>query len=207
MAAAVVHKKEEIIIRLKDSTSVLDAEMNAIRLALENARNTRDTITIHTDSLTAVNKSNRKLHLNTITSAIRDAASRIMQRPTNNWIPTHTGITGNEKADHAAKRGLQLDIIYTIVNTSTFREQTNMKEQMKGHYNEQAYKDASQKTKDHRRLHQTVSSRRRLMSIPRKLHRSIWRLNMTCPTYSQVTTRQPLRCRWCDEDYYSITKH
>ena len=28
---------------------------------------------------------------------------------------------------------------------------------------------------------------------------------MRCPTYSQVTTRQPLRCRWCDEDYNSIT--
>ena len=77
MAAAVVHKKEEIIIRLNDSAFVLDAEMTAIRLALEAARETRDKITIHTDSLTAVNTlSNKKLHLNTITSAIRDAASR-----------------------------------------------------------------------------------------------------------------------------------
>ena len=58
MAAALVHKKEEIIIRLNDSASVLDAEMTAIRLALEHARNTRDTITIHTDSLTAVNTLN-----------------------------------------------------------------------------------------------------------------------------------------------------
>ena len=45
------------------------------------------------------------------------------------------------------------------------------------------------------------------MSMPRKLKRSIWRLNMRCPAYSHVTTRQPLRCRWCDEDNYSITKH
>ena len=29
---------------------------------------------------------------------------------------------------------------------------------------------------------------------------------MRCPTYSQVTTRQPLRCMWGDEDYNSITK-
>ena len=208
MAAAVVHKTEEIIIRLNDSASVLDAEMTAIQLALENARDTEDTITIHTDSLTAVNTlSNRKQHLNTITSAIRDAASRLTQRPTINWIPAHTGIPGNEKADHAAKRGLQLDRIHTTVNTSTFREQTNMKEQMERHYKEQAYNDASQKTKDHRRLQQTVSSRMTLMSMPRKIQRSIWRLNMRCPTYSQVTTRQPLRCKWCDEDYYSITKH
>ena len=207
VAATVVHKKEEIIIRLNDSASALDAEMTVVRLALENARETRDKITIHTYSLTAVNTlSNRKLHLNTITSAIRDVTSRLTQRPAINWILAHTGIPGNDKADQAAKRGLQLDRIHTTVN-STFREQTNMKEQMERHYNEQAYNDASQQTKDHRRLHQTVSSRRRLMSMPRKVQRSIWRLNMRCPTYSQVTTRQPLRFRWCDEDYSSITKH
>ena len=82
-----------------------------------------------------------------------------------------------------------------------------MKEQVARHYNEQAYNDASQQTKDHRQLHQTDSSMRKLMSMPRTLQRSIWRLNMRCPTYSQVTTGQPLRCRWCDEDYKSITEH
>ena len=30
---------------------------------------------------------------------------------------------------------------------------------------------------------------------------------MKCSTYSQVTTGQPLRCRWCTEDYNSITEH
>ena len=45
VAVAVVPKKEEIIIRLNDSASVLEAEMTAIRLALENARDTRATIT------------------------------------------------------------------------------------------------------------------------------------------------------------------
>ena len=41
MAAAVVHKTEEMIVRLNDSASVLDAEMTAIRLALEDASGTR----------------------------------------------------------------------------------------------------------------------------------------------------------------------
>ena len=78
---------------------------------------------------------------------------------------------------------------------------------MARHYNEQAYNDASQQTKDHRQLHQTDSSRRKLMSMPRKVQRSIWRLNMRCPIYSQVTTGELLRCRWCDEDYNSIKEH
>ena len=55
MAAAVVQKEEELIIRPNDSASVLDAEMTAIRVALENASETRDNVTIHPDSLTGVN--------------------------------------------------------------------------------------------------------------------------------------------------------
>ena len=59
VAAAVVHMEEEIIIRLNDSASVLDAEMTAIRVALENASETRDKITIHTNSWTAIKHTNQ----------------------------------------------------------------------------------------------------------------------------------------------------
>ena len=76
VGVAVVNKEEEIIIRLNDSASVLDEEMTAIRVALENANETRNKLSIHTDSLTAVNiLNNRKPDLNTITRDISDAAS------------------------------------------------------------------------------------------------------------------------------------
>ena len=89
-----------------------------------------------------------------------------------------------------------------VASSYNERSKTRMKERMARHYNEKAYNDASQQTKDHRRLHHSNISRRKLM--PREVQRSIWRLNMRCPTYSQVTTGQPLRCRWCDKDYNSV---
>ena len=146
MAAEVVHKEVELIIRLNDSASVLDAEMTAIRVALETASETRDTVIIHTYSLTFVNMlNNKKLDLITITRAIRDATLRLTRRPTMHCIPAYTGIPGNYNAVHAAKRDVQLDSTQTTINTITFREQTKMKEQMARHYNEQStYNDASQ---------------------------------------------------------------
>ena len=68
--------------------------MSAIRVALENASETRDKITIHSCKHTNQYETN----LNTITRAIRDAAGRLTQRPTINWIPAHTGIPSNENA-------------------------------------------------------------------------------------------------------------
>ena len=69
VASEVVYKEEEIriSIRLHDSASVLDAEITAIRVTLEDASEPRDKITIHTDFLTAANMlNNRKLDLNII---------------------------------------------------------------------------------------------------------------------------------------------
>ena len=105
MAVAVVHKEEEIIIRLHDSEYVVDAEMTAICLAIYDASETRDHIRTHTDTLTAVK---------TITRVIRDAASRLTQRPTINWIPPpHTGIPGIENVDQAL-RAANIPIEYTL---------------------------------------------------------------------------------------------
>ena len=55
VAAAVVHMEEKIIIRFNDSAFVLHAEMTAIRVALEDASETRDKVKINTDPLTDVN--------------------------------------------------------------------------------------------------------------------------------------------------------
>ena len=58
VAAAVVHNEGEIIIRPNDSAYVMSAELIALRVALEDASETRHNIVIYTDSLAAVNKLN-----------------------------------------------------------------------------------------------------------------------------------------------------
>ena len=120
-----------MFIRLNDSASVLHAEMTAIRVALENASETRDKITIHTNSLTSVNILNsRKLDLNTITRVIRDAASRLTHRPTINWIPAYTGIPVTRMRTRLQREAYNL-IEYTLQLTQALSE-TNKDERTNG---------------------------------------------------------------------------
>ena len=208
VAAAFIHQTEETIIRLNDSASVLDAEMMAILMALLNAARHRKKSIIHTDSLTAVQTlKNRRIETNPITKAIRKVAKRMTHTPTINWIPSHTGIFGNERADQAAKSGLELQTVDRKVPVSSSRRRRKAIEIIRTKYNEDIYTHASQRTINHRKLVQTVKSRKALMNMQRKTQRSIWRLRLRSLTYSQMTTNQPLTCRWCGDEYNCITDH
>ena len=75
MVAEVVHKEEEIVIRLNEFASELDAAMTFIRISLEEASGTSDKITIHTLIDSCENAEQWKQELNTTMRAIKDAPS------------------------------------------------------------------------------------------------------------------------------------
>ena len=103
-----------------------------------------------------------------MTNAIRKVATRMEHKPTINWITAHTGINGNEKADQTAKRGLVLETVDRTVPTSNSRKQRKIIETMRNLYNEETCRHASQTTINHRKLIQTVKTRKSLMNMQRK---------------------------------------
>ena len=113
--------------RLQDGAPILQAELTAIKGALQHAQQdrTQTPITIHTDSLAAL-QTLRKTHskdnigLTTSIWAIAQDLQR-RRRPVNlNWIPSHVGTPGNEAADAEAKRALTQDRVRIPIPHSLF---------------------------------------------------------------------------------------
>jgi ribonuclease HI/exonuclease III len=97
--------------RLQNGFSTLQAELHAIDMALEMAAHISKTahLVIFTDSLSSIHTL-RKISVNQNTHLISSIFCRLDARigPATSfeWIPSHTGIAGNERADTLAKNSL-----------------------------------------------------------------------------------------------------
>ena len=108
VSSAAVNRDITKIFRISDNASIFTAELYAIVLAfgliLRSSR-TKFVILWQSDSLSALQAvSNFSIgNANTREYSRLASCGKLI---TMCWIPSHVGITGNEKADSAAKRGL-----------------------------------------------------------------------------------------------------
>ena len=110
--AAIYANQYQAAWRLSDNCSTLETELTAIKQALSfSLQNEHGPVIIHTDSLSAsqaLQKPQPKENIHLLTSVLALAQQHQAQgRPiTINWIPSHCGIPGNDKADELAKSAL-----------------------------------------------------------------------------------------------------
>ena len=102
----------EMEARLTDDVAVQTGEMVAIKMALENICQLEQTTThrryaIFTDSLSTIDNlaSSRSRSRPNLLSDMIDLLHNINSQITVVWVPSHIGITGNERADQLANMG------------------------------------------------------------------------------------------------------
>ena len=131
--AAVYSNKYSAHWRTSNHCSTLQTELVAIKQALVySVANEQGPVAIHTDSLSsqmALQKPHIRENINLITSILSLIKQHHIQgRPvTINWLPSHVGIEGNDKADELAKMASYIPNIQIKVQPSLqqYKAQTN----------------------------------------------------------------------------------
>ena len=122
-----VSREATTVYRLSNGASTLQTELAAIWKALQHAHaaNSRDNVTIITDSLSAINILGHttfedNIHLTTSIVHIIQQMRQQNRQVLLVWIPSHIGIPGNEAADAAANEGrLQQQVTLPVPLTLT----------------------------------------------------------------------------------------
>ena len=128
VAAAAALDGELYQFRLPDKSSVFSAELKAIDLALDHIKEDGYWhYIIFTDSLSAMQALDNQKTDNPLTTKLLDKLSDICENDdvVFCWLPSHTGIRGNEEADKAAKEALSLDVLPFKVPFNDFKPLIN----------------------------------------------------------------------------------
>lgn len=134
-AIIVEEEEEEIITKLPTVFSVFSSEAYAILKALNYIENsTKIKFIINTDSKSVINATQNKKTTNPFIRSILEVVTKLKTKHILlQWIPSHLGIRGNERADAAAKRAVELKnpITIPIFNRDLkFFNKTNLKSQV-----------------------------------------------------------------------------
>lgn len=138
--------------RLNNGVSIFSAELYAILMAFSYVAdfpNTPSDVVILTDSRSALQSlyspnKNRKdivIEIHTIIHQLRSRNCSVSMQ----WIPSHTGIYGNEKADKGAKAGANLPIVTNDIGLTVSEATAKLKQATTELWKEQYRKLAEDK--------------------------------------------------------------
>ena len=101
---AAVSRELTISSKIQSTATIFTAELLAIHKSLHQTdENSQNTITIATDSKSSIQALTNYMHCNPLVQAIQDHIMALNRTIQLCWVPSHTGITLNERADSAAR--------------------------------------------------------------------------------------------------------
>jgi ribonuclease HI len=129
VAAAATSRHNQRQIRLPDSASIFTAELQAIRMAFDFVEISNDQhFVIFTDSLSSLLALKGRKCGHPYIVELLEAYSNLVEQHKNvvlAWIPSHTGIQGNDKADTLAKDALNMHITNLEIPHSDYKVNIN----------------------------------------------------------------------------------
>ena len=196
--------------RLSDNSSILQAELYAIKMALHHAVDFGGIPCINIDSRAAIAvlcsqspEGNQELIVE-----IKTLAERADAKPTLHWIPSHCGIEGNEIADNLAKEALTKPRPEVVLPWSRQQAGRSAVSTAQGIADAMLQQDGTWLSKISSKLVTTANERKDMLGIvDRRTQRQLYQFRCFCKTKDQVLFSTRTDCHLCDDSYTVPAKH
>ena len=202
VAAACFSINTSKAITLNPDATVMQAELTAIKLALETADKTKQLI-IHTDSLTSIQALENKDSQNntSLLNTITDCCSEFNQPPIINWIPSHIGLTGNEAVDKLANSATENRLIDEVAHPSREYAKKRISRAAIKDWEDTLKKNLKGSSVLHSKLKNSPKERKMLLNLtPRSIQRQIFKIRLGVKSLPLVTDKIS-NCIYCDHQF------
>ena len=112
VAYATINSETTVKRKIDPISSIYTAELHGIMEAINlSSTYVNSKITIFTDSKSSIQGITKLINRNPLIQEITDKAEQSPKQFILCWVPSHVGVTGNERADQAARSALSLENI------------------------------------------------------------------------------------------------
>ena len=210
VSAAFTYMGHPTLIRLSDTSSIMQAELTAIHASLQHGLQSHSRCVVFSDAKSAIqallqHPPSDNIHL---LRGIRDVASRFSIPPLIAWIPSHIGIEGNEAADRAAKQALMKPDIDKYIPMSKARTRRTIKQTARDIYETIEQLNPTRSVSLHQQVVLSIKDSSALLNMfNRSDQRVIYKLRLFVRPYIQIRHQANAACPYCDEPFDIYTVH